>query len=104
MTGPEGLVNVLRGWGQLKANDSGRPTFDGRYASYPRFKREWIAYRETYHSVVNDDLVAKTLREKCVKGDALRMVSHLDDLQEIWDTLDTCFERVEKYLEEPSGR
>jgi hypothetical protein len=32
--GPEGLVDVLRGWGQLKANDSGWPTFDGPYASY----------------------------------------------------------------------
>jgi hypothetical protein len=50
--------------------------------------------------VVNDDLAAKTLREKCVKGYALRMVSHLDDLQEIWDTLDTCFERPEKNMEE----
>jgi hypothetical protein len=98
--GPEGLAGVLRGWGQLKANDSGWPTFDGRYASYPRFKREWIAYRETYHSVVNDNLAAKALRDKCIKGDALRMVSHLDDLQEIWDTLDTCFERPEKYMEE----
>ncbi len=68
MAGPDGLVTVLHGWGQLKANDSGWPTFDGRYASYPRFKREWIAYRETNHSVVNDDLAAKTLKEKCVKG------------------------------------
>jgi hypothetical protein len=98
--GPEGLASVLRGWGQLKANDSGWLTFDGRYASYPRFKREWTAHRETYHSEVNDDLVAKVLREKCIKGDALRMVNHLDDLQEIWDTLDTCFERPEKYMEE----
>jgi hypothetical protein len=49
---------------------------------------------------VNDDLAAKTLREKCVKGDALRMVSHLDDLKEIWDTLDTCYERPEKYMQE----
>jgi hypothetical protein len=97
MVGPEGLVNVLRGWGQLKANDSGWLIFDGRYASYPRFKGEWTAYREKYHSVVNDDLAAKTRREKCMKGDALKMVSHLDDLQEIWDTLDTCFERPEKY-------
>jgi hypothetical protein len=89
-----------RGWVQLKANDSGWPTFDGRYANYPQFKREWAAYRETYHSVVNDDLAAKTLSEKCVKGNALRMVSHLDDLQEIWDTLDTCYDRPEKYMEE----
>jgi hypothetical protein len=28
------------------------------------------------------------------------MVGHLDDMQEIWDTLDTCFERPEKYVEE----
>ncbi len=94
------LATLLRGWGQLRANDSGWPTFNGRYANYPRFKREWAAYREMYHSVVNGNLAAKTLREKCVKGDALRMVSHLDDLQEMWDTLDTCYERPEKYMEE----
>jgi hypothetical protein len=52
------LAILLRGWGQLRANDNGWPTFDGRYASYPRFKREWAAYRETYHSMVNDDLAA----------------------------------------------
>jgi hypothetical protein len=50
----ESLLDVMRGWGQLKANDSGWPTFDGRYASYPRFKKEWRAYRETYHSAVNN--------------------------------------------------
>ncbi len=45
-------------------------------------------------------MAAKTLREKCVKGDAHKMVSHLDELGEIWDTLDTCYERLEKYMEE----
>jgi hypothetical protein len=49
---------------------------------------------------VNNDLAAKALRDKCIQGDALRMVSHLDDLREIWETLDTCFERPEKYMEE----
>jgi hypothetical protein len=109
--GPHGvssgdLLDIMRGFGHMQANDSGWPTFDGRYASYPRFKKEWKAYRETYHSAVNNDLAAKALREKCIKGDALRMVSHLDDLQEIWETLDTCYERPEKYMEEalrPSG-
>ncbi len=96
----EELLNVMRGWGQLKTNDSGWSTLDGRYASYPRFKKEWRAYRETYHSAVNNDLAAKALRDKCIQGDALWMVSHLDDLQEIWETLDTCFERPEKYVEE----
>ncbi len=94
------LAALLRGWGQLRANDSGWPVFDGRYASYPRFKKEWVAYRETYHSIVNDDLAAKTLREKCVKGKAHKMISHLEELREIWDTLDTCYQRPEKYMEE----
>ncbi len=94
------LLNFMRGFGHMQANDSGWPVFDGRYASYPRFKKEWRAYRETYHSAVNNDLAARALRDKCVKGDALRMVSHLDDLQEIWETLDTCYERPEKYMEE----
>jgi hypothetical protein len=31
--GSESLLDVMRGWGQLKANDRGWPTFDGRYAS-----------------------------------------------------------------------
>ncbi len=44
--GPEGLASILCGWGQLKAKDSSWLTFGGRYASYPRFKKEWIAYRE----------------------------------------------------------
>ncbi len=94
------LVTLLRGWGQLRANDSSWPMFDGKNASYPRFKREWKAYRETYHSIVNNDLAAKTLREKCVKGKAHKMVGHLEDLREIWDTLDTCYERPDKYMEE----
>jgi hypothetical protein len=28
------------------------------------------------------------------------MVSHLDDLREMWETLDTCYERPEKYMDE----
>ncbi len=74
------------------------PTFDGKFVNYPRFKREWQAYRQTYHSLVSYDLAAKTLRENCVKGDTVKMIGHLDDLDEIWETLDTCFERPEKYM------
>jgi hypothetical protein len=97
---PRDLLDFMRGFGHMQANDSGWPAFDGRYASYPRFKKEWKAYRETYHSAVNNDLAARALRDKCLKGDALQMVSHLDDLREMWETLDTCYERPEKYMEE----
>ncbi len=57
-------------------------------------------YRQTYHTKVSNDLAAKTLREKCVSGEALKMISQLEDLTEIWESLDTCFERLEKYLTE----
>jgi hypothetical protein len=97
---PRYLVEFMRSFGQMRANDSGWPTFDGRYVSYPRFKREWGAYRQTYHSAVSNDLAARTLRDKCLQGDALQMVSHLDDLREMWETLDTCYERPDKYAEE----
>jgi hypothetical protein len=97
---PRYLMEFMRSFGQMRANDDGWPTFDGRYVSYPRFKREWVAYRLTYHSAVSDDLAARTLRDKCLKGEALQMVSHLDDLHEMWETLDTCYERPGKYAEE----
>ncbi len=45
-------------------------------------------------------MAARALRDKCFKGDVLQMVSNLDDLQEMWETLDTCYERPEKYMEE----
>ncbi len=92
------LLDFMRGFGHMQANDSGWPAFEKRYASYPRFKKEWKAYRETYHSAVNNDLAARALRDKCLKGDAFQMVSHLDDLWEMWETLDTCYERPEKYV------
>ncbi len=49
---------------------------------------------------MNNDLAAKALQDKCILGDSLRMVSHLDDLREIWETLDTCYERPEQYIED----
>ncbi len=37
----------MRNFGQMRANDDGWPTFDGRYVGYPRFKKEWVAYQKT---------------------------------------------------------
>ncbi len=71
------LVEFMRSFGQMRANDSGWPMFDGWFVSYPRFKREWGAYRQTYHAAVGDDLAARTLRDKCLQGDARQMVGHL---------------------------
>ncbi len=47
-TGSGDLLNIMRGLGHMQANDSSWPTFDGRYASYPQFKKEWKAYCSGY--------------------------------------------------------
>jgi hypothetical protein len=39
--------------------------------------------------------MAKTLRKKCVSGEVRKMVSNLEDLAEIWNTQNTCYERPE---------
>ncbi len=43
---------------------------------------------------------SRTLREKCVSGYAVKMIGHLGDLENIWETLDTCNENPEKYMAE----
>ncbi len=53
--------------------------------NYPPFRKEWLDYRQTYHAMVSDDLREVILREKCVSGDAVKMIGHLDDLGEIWE-------------------
>jgi hypothetical protein len=51
------LSALMRGMMNAQANDSGWPTFSGRYVEYPRFHKEWWAYRQTYHGHVRDKLV-----------------------------------------------
>jgi hypothetical protein len=41
---PRYLMEFMRSFGQMQANDNGWPTFNGRYVNYPRFKKEWVAY------------------------------------------------------------
>ncbi len=34
------LLDFMRGFGHMQANNSGWPVFDGQYASYPQFRKE----------------------------------------------------------------
>jgi hypothetical protein len=83
-----------------QANDSGWPTFSGRYVEYPRFRKEWWAYRQTYHSHVRDELVCRSLKERSLASGVKMLVNDIDDLQKAWNTLDTCCDRPEKYITE----
>ncbi len=90
----------MQGLMGAQANDSGWPTFSGKYAEYPRFRKECWAYRQTYHGHVRDELVCRSLKEKSLAGSVRMLVNDIDDLREVWNTLDTCFDRPEKYISE----
>jgi hypothetical protein len=74
--------------------------FNGRYVKYPRFRKEWWAYRQTYHGHVRDELACRALKEKSLASCVRVLVNDIEDLQEAWDTLDTCFDWPEKYIVE----
>ncbi len=67
---------------------------------YPRFHKEWWAYRQTYHGHVRDELVCRSLKEKSLASYVRLLVNDIDDLREAWDTLNTCFDRPDKYISE----
>ncbi len=57
------LAALLSNLGEAQANDAGWPIFKGKYMEYPRSKKEWWAYRMTYHTYVRDELVCRILKE-----------------------------------------
>jgi hypothetical protein len=96
----EELSVLMRGMMNAQANDSGWPIFSGKYVEYPRFRKEWWAYRQTYHGHVRDELVCRSLKERSLTSHVRLLVNDIDDLREAWNTLDTCFDRPEKYISE----
>jgi hypothetical protein len=57
-----GVSGVLHGWGQLRAKDMVWPSFNRNFVNYPCFIKKWWAYKQTYHRMTEDNLVAKILR------------------------------------------
>ncbi len=94
------LANLMPGLMGAQANDSGWPTFSGKYAEYPRFQKEWWAYRRTYHGNERDELVYRSLKERSLTSSVKILVNNIEDLWEAWSTLDTCYDRPEKYIAE----
>jgi hypothetical protein len=94
------LAILMQGLMGAQANDSGWPTFNGKDVEYPRFRKEWWSYRQTYHGHVRDELVCCSLKERSLASNVKVLVNDIDDLREAWNTLDTCFDRPEKYIAE----
>jgi hypothetical protein len=59
-----------------------------------------VGHRRTYHRHVQDELVCQALKEKSLTGSARAMVNDIEELQGVWDTLDTCFDQRKKHIAE----
>jgi hypothetical protein len=94
------MASLVRGLAGAQANDGWWPTFSGKYMEYPHFRKEWWAYRQTYHGHVRDELEWRSLKEKSLASSVKILVNDIEDLREVWGTLDTCFDRLEKYITE----
>ncbi len=40
------------------------------------------------------------MRVKCVNDKVKKMIGYIESLNEMWSTMDRCFERPEKYISE----
>jgi hypothetical protein len=83
-----------------RANDAGWPKFDGRYVTYPRFKRDWLAYVESYHVHAKREILVRSLKEISLSASARMAVLGTEDLEDIWKTLDVHFNRARSYAQE----
>jgi hypothetical protein len=49
---------------------------------------------------MRDELVCRSLKERSLASHVRLLVNDIDDLREVWNTLDTCYDRPDKYISE----
>jgi hypothetical protein len=67
---------------------------------YPRFRKTWWAYRRNYHAHVRDELVFCTLKENCLAATVKALLGDMEELDKVWEMLDTCYNHPQKYIAE----
>jgi hypothetical protein len=72
------LSTLIRSLMGAQANDSGWPTFSGKYVEYPQFHKEWWAYRRTYHGHVQAELVCRSLKERSLASNVHLLLNDID--------------------------
>ncbi len=50
------MVDLICCLSGAQASDNDWPTLKGKYVEYPRFRKEWWAYRRMYDEHVRDEL------------------------------------------------
>jgi hypothetical protein len=50
--------------------------------------------------MLGENLVAKNLRQKCMNKDLRKMIENIESLNIIQETMEVCYEKLEKYTAE----
>jgi hypothetical protein len=74
------LMTMLWGLRGEQANDAGWQRFSSKYVTYPRFRKEWWAYRRPTSQMSG---TGHTLKEKCLTPGTKSMVGDMEDLGEV---------------------
>jgi hypothetical protein len=64
------------------------------------FRKGWRAYRETYYGHVRDKVSLPSTEGNCLESRVQEMVGSNEDLKELWQTLNVCYDRPEKFVAE----
>jgi hypothetical protein len=83
-----GLSLLLRSLGGTQANDAGWPLFNGGLTGEPTklmSERSWFATPS---------------RRNAWGANVKMLVGDVEELDKVWDTLDTCYNQPEKYIAE----
>jgi hypothetical protein len=51
-----------------------------------------------YSDHVQDELVCGNRKKKCLGSNVRALVGEVKELDELWDTLDTCYDWLKKYI------
>ena len=94
------FMRMMSGYADIKADKDGWPKFDGKYVSYPSFRREWWAYWESYFRDMRPEILLRVFKEKCISAAVLSVIGGGDSIEEVWASLDACYMRPEKFAAE----
>jgi len=103
----EGTINVLRSMhaklmtmqGQTGKN-SGYPYFDGTLKDYPKFRRRWHTFQDTYHKATPQRELVNLFRENCLEKKVADRLRCEETMAGCWRVLDPFYSRPTQYAQD----
>jgi hypothetical protein len=79
----------------MEVNSDGSPEkwphFDGTYAGYPAFKREWKSMLKRFRQQISQEETLRIFRRKCLNNPQAGLIGKVESMSEAWAILDAIF-------------